>query len=1715
MRGIDNSYFHELLCDGTHYVVIGHTEDRFCTDDLQLLDVRLELHRYLLEQGFDAVFFFDELMKLYCFDDRSFRLFRKGSVGSRNNTRHKSRMKTKRPGSSRQAEVTNEPEELEYAGERLNLGNISNDIVWMQLTTLLSTTEYRVALILNSPSTFQFSLPAAVIQLFQELLSYRTKNHSVIIYIFRKTDLDNMESSIARGSASWSKLFDTVIKPCIDSDSADTNRLISLGTPNASEVRNLLNYLRLREDNSVPIDPMEMNELAFQLSNACARKDWGLRKLLQYIEHYSIEHPNKEIGISDWKSITGEENYQSPTDRLNSLVGIEELKKYVELLRSTYFNSIVDDTALPKLSSRLSAFDVSQNSMGHRLNIQFRGDPGTGKTTIARLIGEIYKEYGLLPQGHTIETNAAELVSSNIGGTTSAVRSKVLEALGGVLFIDEVYQLLTNDHGREAIDQLVADMSRYEGQFAVVVAGYPDQVRDFMRSNPGLSRRFPTVFELPSYTGSEMHLILNRTLERMNSDQVERSSSLRPRHYSFSDELRSELENFCENWVNGRNATTWGNAGEAENLILDMINHHDRRLMHLGSEKNDILDISDIPENLRSYLEHRSQKIEDALNKIDEMIGLNNIKTFLRQLARNIQLGSDERVPGNYVFHGPPGTGKTHTARMMGEMLHLLGVLKRGHVIERKGGELNLDADDKTNGLLNAVRDARGGVLFIDEAHQLEDSVIRALVPIIEEPEFHGDTAVVLAGYSNEINDMLANADPGLTRRFPLNHRIRFDHYTAKELRDILEEMALKQGEIPTEGYLNRSENALSNYLDRIADSNFGNAGYIRDTYLPDSVSARTNRLSEELTGSLSAIPTDDQIKDLDEKSRRELTEYDIPANMISYAGPVGFIDNNVESTRRLVSELYGKQEIVDFINSKLNDSDDSDFYDSIGSSGMNVSVCGPLGCGKHTVCYALHSLWHDLGLLTGMKPHFTNETELVSGYVSQTPAQTTRVIQNNIGTTLVIENPSSMLPKGQDGTHSFGPEALNVIAGAMQSYSGRISFILLDSEEGLERLFREYPSIKSSLNREFKLDELSYDEMFSLFDLKTRNSFHFTGRLAEEGVIRDFILNLTTDRGGLGDSPSSWGNGLEIDSLCSEIKEKYRLKYISKNDRKIYKQIRKTVDSDGIEKEYTINLREIDESLIPEKYQKYLVPSSEVADTALKKLNDLTGLHSVKKAIAAVERRIHYSKDKKDVIPGLYCFIGNPGVGKTKVAKLMGGVLKAAGVLEIGHVVERTARQIAEDYQNFERTLKLARKGVLFIDEAHQLRENPVGNEVIKRLLTAIEDTDVIKDTCIILAGYPAEMRQLLMQDKGLNSRFETGIIEFDDYNSDELTEILKVMSAEPDQYPQIGAKEPLELDERYIRAAKDIFDAVLNLHNPDYGNARFIRNFLHMSYDKQLERLDRTYGRENEVPAEVLHQLVYEDIPDEYSKILLMKYSHAEINTEYMTTDEQTELVNMDYSEMVNTIARYSVYLHIEFENGKGSGTGTIISSDGYVLTANHNVEDADGNLAREIKARLYTPGAVGGDYSVLYDCEILSSHDRNCDMALLKLKGYNYPHASIRPAELPIDIDEKIVIVAYPMGSRLTGYNEDVLRYSHKEGMITSIQIKNGLDHCYADITALHGESGAGIFSMKDGRLIGVFTGSITSGMNSLQIPNFDELNFFYPVKYFWDTFQSNLL
>ena len=213
--------------------------------------------------------------------------------------------------------------------------------------------------------------------------------------------------------------------------------------------------------------------------------------------------------------------------------------------------------------------------------------------------------------------------------------------------------------------------------------------------------------------------------------------------------------------------------------------------------------------------------------------------------------------------------------------------------------------------------------------------------------------------------------------------------------------------------------------------------------------------------------------------------------------------------------------------------------------------------------------------------------------------------------------------------------------------------------------------------------------------------------------------------------------------------------------------------------------------------------------------------------------------------------------------------------------MIIRTARQMCDNIDDFDNIIKLAKNGVLFIDEAHQLAEptNVYGRSVIKRLLTVLEDEDVIKNTCIILAGYPREMKELLATDSGLSSRFGTAnsIIEFKDYTYQELVEILKLMAANAMNIVQIGTPFPLRLCDEYVNCVSDIFRNVTSKGNPNFGNARFVRNFLHDSVDELLERIDVEYGVDGEPPEDVSDLLTINDIPKQY-RSMVHKINYSE---------------------------------------------------------------------------------------------------------------------------------------------------------------------------------------------------------------------------------------------
>ena len=1277
MLSKNNSYFDRELCINGHYIITGKTNDKFCSDTLELTDVLPALHRYLrYDQDFDAVFFLDTENMLFCLDEQSFDILtgahRSQTQPAASAPSGGQRVSAKGPmGRRRRRRAQPEPQQepRRDPARPLNLGRMTLNAAWQQVSAVMRRSGYRCALIVCNANVMQGGEETLL-----ELSSFYSTNHCVVIYLFRETNLNNIQE--------WATFARNVILPRLTTADPTANRVISLRTPNSLEVRNLLNRLRFDDQMRVPVRAGDILSLGEILAASCSRKDWGLVNLLNRLVCHAMAHPGVELSLDIWREFTEEQNYRSPMEELEAMVGQEHVKAK---LRSWYAHQARQDGTRTELvaASRFAPLPVANRRLGHMLNIRLKGSSGTGKTTIARLMGRFYYDLGLLPQGQLVECSGADLVSGYVGHTAEQMQQYVQEAMGGVLFIDEAYSLMDNQHGQEAINQLVNDMSAYEGQFAVVIAGYPRQIDELMRTNEGLASRFPIANEyvLEDYTPEQMQAIF-RKMAAEDPEQV-----------TFSLSLEERMDDFFHAWVGGKNQR-WGNAREAQNLLGEMKNlcslrEAAEKVQHAGIQLTE----ADIPQRLQHCLAHRSRNLDEAMRKIDSMIGLGGVKRFLRELAQRIRLGEGERAPGNFIFSGPPGTGKTTVARQMGELLGLLEVLKR-----RTNNVTECRAPDLLNGsvqLNEAVDSARGGVFFLDEAHQLTESergrsIIRALVPLVEDPEIHADTCFICAGYAVGMRDFLA-VDEGMDRRFPLANRIRFSDYTAEELVQILERMARDQGQIPTEPYLERSRLGLEKYMER-RPSNFGNGGFIRDTFLPDSITARTRRLNLAITGSVDAVPTPEQVAGLTETQRKELTAEDLPEDFARFAGPVGRKPPARRDALSRVEALLGKEEIVTFARARVSDGTEQEFYDAEAPAGLHYAITGPSGCGRHTAARALAALWKDQGLLERDDIVYAGKGDLEAGYVGQTAGKTRNVIERAVGSTLVIEYPSSLLPR-TNTDNTYGVEALGEINAAMSAHFDDLSVVLIDTPEGMKALTKAQPALWGQLVRIFALEDLTPDQMLTIFREKTRESMCLEGEL--EALLPDFFLNWVSDRGGLGDASRSWSNGAEVDRLIDDLKLNWK------------NAGGQTEEASATENGQTYQLvrRSITREHIPRQLQRYLKKTTAVSESAMQELEALPGLRGVKQSIRGIERRIRRLGRARSK-PGCYLYLGNPGVGKTTVARLMGGVLRAAGVLSQGHVIERTARQIGSQLQEFDSTLKLAQNGILFIDEAHQLAE-------------------------------------------------------------------------------------------------------------------------------------------------------------------------------------------------------------------------------------------------------------------------------------------------------------------------------------------------------------------------------------------------------------------------
>jgi SpoVK/Ycf46/Vps4 family AAA+-type ATPase len=517
-----------------------------------------------------------------------------------------------------------------------------------------------------------------------------------------------------------------------------------------------------------------------------------------------------------------------PLAELRAMIGVEEVKEEIDLWlaqAAAAKRRRENGTVLPEPARHLV----------------LTGNPGTGKTQVARLVAQICKNLGVLSSGHLVEVSRVDLVADYVGQTAAKTRRKIREAIGGVLFIDEAYALVGgtgNDYGPEAISELVRHMEDSRDELVVIVAGYESEMHQFLAANPGLASRFPTTLRLPDYTDDQLLDIL---------EAQARSAGL-----VLGAGVREKVGGMLLKQSRGR---SFGNARLMRNVLDRAMARQVRRLSLLEStptaEFAERLPAEDFPDTLSGRI--RTTPPGDPLKELEAMVGLADIKREVAMLTAGVKAETLRREAGlpvtaparHMVFTGNPGTGKTVVARVIAEVYAQLGLLSSGHLVEASRADLVAGYVGQTAArVAGVVRQALGGVLFIDEAYALTPSApwdygqeaVATLLKLMEDNR--GDLIVIVAGYEAEMAAFLTS-NSGLASRFPLH--LRFPDYADAELAEIFAAMAATAG-------LTLDERLRTSLLDRLRpvprDSAFGNARLIRNA-LERTIARQALRITE------------------------------------------------------------------------------------------------------------------------------------------------------------------------------------------------------------------------------------------------------------------------------------------------------------------------------------------------------------------------------------------------------------------------------------------------------------------------------------------------------------------------------------------------------------------------------------------------------------------------------------------------------------------------------------------------------------------------------------------------------------------------------------------------------------------------------------------------------------------------------------------------------
>ncbi len=590
----------------------------------------------------------------------------------------------------------------------------------------------------------------------------------------------------------------------------------------------------------------ELEEMESQLEQQLSKIPKRPKPPSDLFARFDREEPQTDLKSDSADCTDSPDSLEDALAELNKLIGLDSVKTEISKLGN--FLKIRQQ----RLSQGLPIPDQA-------LHFVFTGNPGTGKTTMARILARILSAYGILKTSNVVEAVRQTMVAGYIGQTAIKTNKVIDEAENGVLFIDEAYTLAPHtegwDFGQEAIDTLLKKMEDLRDSLVVIVAGYPNEMKQFIESNPGLESRFTRYIDFPDYQVSELCQIYDGMCQE--------------HHYILTPDAKGNLEVLFERAYSLRDEN-FGNGRFVRNVYEQTIVNQAHRLAgaetSLSGEDLQTIEAVDLPYDLVEGLDgpvdlagDRSQDnsgiLEAALSDLNNLIGLDSVKAEIAKLGNFLKIRHQRLARGmsmpdqtlHFVFTGNPGTGKTTVARILARILSAYGILKTSNMVEADRATMVAGYAGQTAIKTNKVIDeAEHGVLFIDEAYSLasrkqgDDFGREAIDTMLKKMEDLRDRLVVIvAGYPNEMKQFI-ESNPGLESRF--TRFIEFPDYHVSDLCLIYSGMCREHDFILTPEASGNLE-ILFERAYSLRDENFGNGRFVRNVY-EQTIANQAHRLA-------------------------------------------------------------------------------------------------------------------------------------------------------------------------------------------------------------------------------------------------------------------------------------------------------------------------------------------------------------------------------------------------------------------------------------------------------------------------------------------------------------------------------------------------------------------------------------------------------------------------------------------------------------------------------------------------------------------------------------------------------------------------------------------------------------------------------------------------------------------------------------------------------